>query len=565
MKIQKMSSDSSNKRARLGFDKPIVDVWQREVGQISSRRFAHHFAASECLSNGFNCLVGVGDDEAYGRVKLIRLWLFTGTAYSNLSIEEFEVICCDTLKKQPKNEFMAQDLVLKLDVLRKLEKHRGCVNTVSFNAAGDILVSGSDDRKVILWDWETGRIKLSFHSRHCGNVFQAKFMPYSDDRSIVTCGADGLVRYAEIADGGDIEISSLGSHDGRAHKLAIEPGSPHVFYTCGEDGLVQHFDLRTKANTKLLTCSLIDDRRSYTPINQLNTIAIDPRNPYLFAVGGADEYARLYDIRKYKWDGSNDFDQPVDFFCPQHLIGDERVGITGVAFSDSSELLVSYNDENIYLFTKDMGLGSDPVAFSPSSTSNDSCDRGAGLAPETNPGDVETDEKPAPQVYKGHRNCDTVKGVGFFGPRCEYVVSGSDCGRIFIWKKKGGELIRVMEADEDVVNCIEPHPHIPMLASSGIEHNIKIWTPNAEQKATLPPNIGEFKPRQREWIYNVAPRELLIHLAPRHGDRSISERRSREAVESSALLQLMLNFGRHSDDDSSENGAYESGPEDFFS
>lgn len=37
-----------------------------------------------------------------------------------------------------------------------------------------------------------------------------------------------------------METSLLGRHQGRAHKLAIEPGSPHVFYTCGEDGLVQH-------------------------------------------------------------------------------------------------------------------------------------------------------------------------------------------------------------------------------------------------------------------------------------------------------------------------------------
>lgn len=79
--------------------------------------------------------------------------------------------------------------------MRKLEKHRGCVNTVSFNESGDILVSGSDDRKVILWDWEIGHAKLSFHSGHVHNVFQAKFMPYSysDDCSLVTCAADGQV------------------------------------------------------------------------------------------------------------------------------------------------------------------------------------------------------------------------------------------------------------------------------------------------------------------------------------------------------------------------------------
>lgn len=31
----------------------------------------------------------------------------------------------------------------------------------------------------------------------------------------------------------------LAKHHGRAHKLAIEPGSPHIVYTCAEDGLVQ--------------------------------------------------------------------------------------------------------------------------------------------------------------------------------------------------------------------------------------------------------------------------------------------------------------------------------------
>ncbi|KAM7475184.1 hypothetical protein LguiB_022427 [Lonicera macranthoides] len=389
-------------------DSAIVNVWQREVGHLSTRNFAHLFAAS-------------------------------------------------------------QDLVLRLDLYANLDKHRGCVNTVSFNADGDILVSGSDDRRVILWDWETGRVKLSFHSGHNNNVFQAKIMTCTDDRSIVTCAADGQVRHAQILERGQVETKLLAKHQGRAHKLAIEPGSSHIFYTCGEDGLVQHFDLRTAAATELFTCQSIRDRASM-PIVNLNAITIDPRNPNLFAVAGSDEYARLYDIRMYKWDASNNFGQPTDCFCAPHLIGDKQVGITGLAFSDQSELLVSYNDECIYLFSRDMGLGPDPQ-------SNES------------PSYMETDGQVCPQVYKGHRNCETVKGVNFFGPKCEYVVSGSDCGRIFIWKKKGGELIRVMEADKYVVNCIESHPHTTALASSGIENDIKIWTPKAIEKAKLPENI----------------------------------------------------------------------------
>ncbi|GMG98822.1 hypothetical protein Nepgr_000662 [Nepenthes gracilis] len=48
-----------------------------------------------------------------------------------------------------------------------------------------------------------------------------------------------------------------------------------------------------------------------------------------------------------------------------------------------------------------------------------------------------------PQVYSGHRNSLTVKGVNFFGPDDDYVMSGSDCGHIFIWKKKEAELQHV--------------------------------------------------------------------------------------------------------------------------
>lgn len=227
------------------------------------------------------------------------------------------------------------------------------------------------------------------------------------------------------------------------------------------------------------------------PAIHLNAIAIDPRNPNLFSVAGLDEYARVYDIRKYKWDGSSEFGQPANYFCAPHLIGNEQVGITGLAFSEQSELLVSYNNEYIYLFTRDMGLGPNPVPSSPMSMGGDASKVGGDYQSAASSSAVGADKEVSPQAYKGHRNCETVKGVNFLGPRCEYVVSGSDCGRIFIWRKKGGELIRVMEADKQVVNCIESHPHTMVLASSGIDTDIKIWTPKALERATLPTNIEQ--------------------------------------------------------------------------
>lgn len=48
------------------------------------------------------------------------------------------------------------------------------------------------------------------------------------------------VRYGTILENGKVQTKNLAKHSGRAHKLAIEPGSPRIFYSCGEDGAVRH-------------------------------------------------------------------------------------------------------------------------------------------------------------------------------------------------------------------------------------------------------------------------------------------------------------------------------------
>lgn len=40
-----------------------------------------------------------------------------------------------------------------------------------------------------------------------------------------------------------------------------------------------------------------------------------------------------------------------------------------------------------------------------------------------------------------------VKGVNFYGPQSEYIVSGSDCGHIFLWDKETEEVVQFLEGD----------------------------------------------------------------------------------------------------------------------
>lgn len=82
---------------------------------------------------------------------------------------------------------------------------------------------------------------------------------------------------------------------------------------------------------------------------------------------------------------------------------------------DGTEILASYGDDDIYIFD----VNSSPGSFV--------------------------------HQYQGHRNGATIKGVSFFGPKSEYIISGSDCGNIYIWDKHTEAIVNWMCADDNGV------------------------------------------------------------------------------------------------------------------
>ena len=62
--------------------------------------------------------------------------------------------------------------VQRLKLSDKLEFHEGCVNTLNFNASGNLLASGSDDLDIAIWDWAKGKKTMTYESGHASNVFQ---------------------------------------------------------------------------------------------------------------------------------------------------------------------------------------------------------------------------------------------------------------------------------------------------------------------------------------------------------------------------------------------------------
>ncbi|CAH6783512.1 Dcaf8l [Phodopus roborovskii] len=340
----------------------------------------------------------------------------------------------------------ARVFVQRFSLQYVFEGHDGCVNTVHFNQHGTLLASGSDDLKVILWDWLHQRPVLNFRSGHKNNILHAKFLPNCNDSLLAMCGRDGQVRIAQLsAIPGTPMTKRLVKHEGGSHRLALEPDSPFRFLTSGEDGVVFSIDLRQAQPASKVLLTKHGDKKV-----GLYSIFMNPSNFYQFAVGGQDQFVRIYDQRKIDENVNNGV---LKKFCPHHLLSyDYPAYITSVMYSyDGTELLASYNDEDIYIF-------------------NSSDIDGAQYA----------------KRYKGHRNNATVKGVHFYGPRSEFVMSGSDCGHIFIWEKSSSQIVQFLEADEGgTINCIDPHPYLPVLASSGLDHEVKIWEPTAESSRKL--------------------------------------------------------------------------------
>lgn len=115
--------------------------------------------------------------------------------------------------------------------------------------------------------------------------------------------------------------------------------------------------------------------------------------------------------------------------------------------------------------------------------------------------------------FCGHCNTTTdIKEANFFGSNGQYIVAGSDDGSFFMWDKGTTNLVRVLKGDDSIVNCLQPHPSSCLLATSGIDHVIRLWSPCPQDGGTQDRLIDEVeaaaKANQRRM--NADPLEVML-------------------------------------------------------
>ena len=320
--------------------------------------------------------------------------------------------------------------------------HRGCVNGAAWNQSGTLLCTGSDDKRVKVWDAgrnfalvDRGTIKTG----HRHNIFHVSFVAAASDRQVLSCGADGTLWLSDMAASSDVERGRLmcDQCEGMMFMFEWMPCIP-VVLTAQEDGLVHRVDLR-EPKPELAFAS--------SSRGAVKALAFGHHSEHILAMGGDGACVKLFDIRKLSCSASPARAQVCSLvpeqLCVEGAAGrDDNVSISGLAWStDGRELLASYHGDQIYAFDT--------------------------WAPN---------HRGSVKAFGGHINHDTfLKGVTYFGED-HYVLSGSDSGHIFVWDHETARVLRVIEADEDAVNGIIPHPHLPMFASYGIDSDCKIWS-----------------------------------------------------------------------------------------
>lgn len=373
-------------------------------------------------------------------------------------------------ESQLKGEFQRRRLAGCSSLYKKdMLGHFGCVNAIEFsNNGGQWLVSGGDDRRVLLWHMEKAihsRAKpIKLKGEHLSNIFCLAFD--STNKRVFSGGNDEQVILHDVERG---ETLNVFLHDDAVYGLSVSPVNDNVFASSSDDGRVLIWDTREPPHGEPFCLA------NYP--SAFHSVMFNPVEPRLLATANSKEGVGLWDIRKPR----------------------SSLLRYGGSLSLQSAMSVRFNSMGTQLLALRRRLP--PVLYELHS------------------------RLPSFQFdNQGYFNSCTMKSCCFAGDRDQYILSGSDDFNLYMWRiptdpEAGGAgrvvngAFMVLKGHRSIVNQVRFNPHTYMICSSGVEKVIKVWSPYQQ-----PDSIGDLDGLVEDKSRSLYTHEEYINLVLNSGN-----------------------------------------------
>ncbi|XP_018355172.1 PREDICTED: DDB1- and CUL4-associated factor 8-like [Trachymyrmex septentrionalis] len=296
------------------------------------------------------------------------------------------------------------------------------INILNFNHKGNLLLCAAYN-EISIWDWAIGKKSFIFPIDDDIFVLDAKWLP--SDNYVAFSATHNRICLLEIESNMSMKLLM---QDGGFYKLSVHPETPHVILLAGMlDSKVLSIDIRESKPKELVQ---VKENSSNVLLNSIDS---NPSNSNEFCVAGHSSYVMAYDRRKVS--------EPLYKLWPDYIVRHlSNEFVTSAKYNyNGTEILASYNCKHLFLFNRLI---------------------------RSSRGDYG-------HMYQNDVRSSIFEG-SFFGPKSEYVVATS-IDNIFSWEKNSESVIQCIRGDKKFVACLESHPHIPILATSGFDDNVKLW------------------------------------------------------------------------------------------
>ncbi|XP_042203243.1 DDB1- and CUL4-associated factor 5-like isoform X2 [Homarus americanus] len=325
--------------------------------------------------------------------------------------------------------FLSRRLDASKNLYRKdLYAHYGCVNAIEFSREGDLLVSGGDDRRVLLWNVDgalSGNHRPhTMKGEHNSNIFCLSFD--SCNTKIFSAGNDEQVIVHDLKTGETVDVFL---HREAVYGVSVSPTHDSVFASAGEDGQVLLYDMRESATSDPVCLARYHDA--------FHAVQFHPIESVFVVTANSREGVSLWDIRKPR--------------IPVLRYGEKRCA--------QSSMCARFNRTGSQIIALRRRLP--PVLYDTHSS------------------------KPVCQFDAEHYyNSCTMKSCCFAGDNDQFVLSGSDDFNLYMWKIPESnssdhfvsEAHMVLKGHRSIVNQVRFNPQNFIIASSGVEKIVKLWS-----------------------------------------------------------------------------------------